>query len=197
LYRYLYLDIWSRQNVGWIVHEEQRGAFALHLLHASCARLGRSAGERVRHSDHSRPMKGISMLAMTQTIGIVPSSSKPQVSRDNRYVAPIFRTHKYRPGEHRTRFDSVQSAANGVERFVRRYNHQHLRSGVGFITPADGQDGRDLAIVAQRRTHYDRALSVHPERWTRAHRPWKRPAEVLLLPNVQALTREAAGLRTA
>jgi putative transposase len=60
-------------------------------------------------------------------------------------------------------------------------------SSIGFATPADRHEGRDLAILARRRTLYERAWSVHPERWTRAHRPWKRPAEVLLLPDIQAL----------
>ena len=179
------------------LNEEQCGVFAADLLQASCERLGRAAGERVLHSDNGKPMKGSSMLAMMQTLGIVPSFSRPHVSDDNPYIESIFRTLKYRPGEHGTRFDTVEEAAAWVERFVRWYNHEHLHSGIGFVTPADRHEGRDIAILDQRRTLYGHAQSAHPERWTRAHRAWKRPSEVLLLPNIHALKLDPLAKRVA
>jgi putative transposase len=196
-YLYLYLDVWSRKIVGWGVNEEQCGAFAADLLQASCDRLGRAAGERVLHSDKGKPMKGSSMLAMMQTLGIVPSFSRPHVSDDNPYIESIFRTLKYRPGEHGTRFDTVQEAADWVRRFVRWYNHEHLHSGIGFVTPADRHEGRDIPILEHRRALYGQAQSVHPERWTRSHRAWKRPSAVLLLPNIQALKLDPTSARVA
>ena len=128
-------------------------------------------------------------------LGIVPSFSRPHVSDDNPYVESIFRTLKYRPGDDETRFDTVEQAADWVQRFVRWYNHVHLHSGIGFVTPADRHEGRDIAILEQRRVLYALAQTAHPERWTGAHRPWKRPETVILLPNMAALKLETlAGL---
>lgn len=186
-YLYLFLDVWSRKVVGWGVHEEQCGDFAADLLDATCARLGRCPGERVLHADNGKPMKGSSMLAMMQALNIVPSFSRPHVSDDNPYVESIFRTLKYRPGHDGTRFDTLEEAAAWVESFVRWYNHEHLHSGIGFVTPADRHEGRDIAILEHRRALYDHAQAAHPERWTRSHRPWNRPEEVLLLPAQQAV----------
>jgi len=186
-YLYLFLDVWSRKVVGWGVNDEQCGDFAADLLDATCAQLGRCPGERVLHADNGKPMKGSSMLAMMQALNIVPSFSRPHVSDDNPYVESIFRTLKYRPGHDGMRFDTVEEAEQWVEKFVRWYNHQHLHSGIGFVTPADRHERRDLAILAQRRSLYDEAQAAHPERWTKRHRPWDRPEKVLLLPSQQAV----------
>jgi putative transposase len=196
-YLYLFLDVWSRKVVGWGVHEEQCGDFAAGLLDATCARLGRCPGERVLHSDNGKPMKGSSMLAMMQTLNVVPSFSRPHVSDDNPYVESIFRTLKYRPGHDGTRFDTVEEAAAWAQNFVTWYNHVHLHSGIGFVTPADRHEGRDIAILQHRRALYSRAQAAHPERWTKAHRPWERPDQVLLLPNQHVLKLDPSTRRAA
>jgi hypothetical protein len=76
-------------------------------------------------------------------------------------------------------------------------HNEHLHSGIGFVTPADRHEGRDIAILEQRRALYDIAQSARPERWTRAHRAWKRPSEVLLLPNTRALKLDPMTARVA
>ena len=164
---------------------------------ASGQRLGRCPGERVLHADNGKPMKGSSMLAMMQSLNVVPSFSRPHVSDDNPYVESIFRTLKYRPGHDGTRFDKLEEAAAWVEKFVRWYNHEHLHSGIGFVTPADRHEGRDIAILQHRRALYDEAQAAHPERWTRRHRPWNRPEAVLLLPSQQAVRLDPEEQRAA
>jgi transposase len=49
------------------------------------------------HSDNGSPMKGETMLATMQRLGVAHSRSRPSVSNDNPYSESLFRTLKYRP----------------------------------------------------------------------------------------------------
>jgi putative transposase len=42
----------------------------------------------VLHSDNGKPMRGATMTATLQWLGVVPSFSRPHVSNDNPYVTP-------------------------------------------------------------------------------------------------------------
>jgi len=42
-------------------------------------------------------MKGETMLATMQRLGVTPSRSRPSVSNDNPFSESLFRTLKYRP----------------------------------------------------------------------------------------------------
>lgn len=182
-YLYLVEDVWSRMILGWEVHETE------------CNELAAALVERIRrenpdvdlrgwvlHSDNGGPMKGATMLATLQRLGVVPSFSRPSVSDDNPYVESLFRTLKYCPEYPSSGFASVEQARLWVARFVTWYNDSHHHSGIGFVTPAARHAGHDVAILAARRETYARARDRHPERWSRHTRPWKRPATVTLNP---------------
>ena len=130
----------------------------------------------ILHSDNGSAMKGATMLATLQRLGVVPSFSRPSVSDDNPYVESLFRTAKYCPHFPLRRFGSVDDARSWVAGFVRSYNDEHQHSRIGFVAPADRHAGRDHAILAARRETYARARERHPERWARSTRPWSRPA---------------------
>jgi putative transposase len=181
-YLYVFLDIWSRKIVGWGVHHEQCGKFASELLEALCDELDVSSRGLVLHSDNGKPMKGSSMLSTMEWLGIVPSFSRPSVSDDNPYIESLFRTIKYRPGVAGQRFASVEQAVEWAQHLVHWYNHEHLHSAIGLVTPDDRHSGRDLQLLAQRRRVYKQAHSLHPERWTGAVRRWSRPLTVSLNP---------------
>jgi hypothetical protein len=132
-------------------------------------------------------MKGSSMLSTMQWLGIVPSFSRPNVSDDNPFVEALFRTLKYRPGYASQRFATLEQATHWVARFVRWYNHEHLHSGIGFVTPHDRHTGADVALLAKRRAVYTKAHERHPERWTRNVRSWQRPRVVRLQPDREAI----------
>jgi len=186
-YLYLFLDIWSRKVVGWGVHDSQCGEFASQLLEAICDRLDTDPTGIVLHSDNGKPMKGSSMLSTMQFLGIVPSFSRPHVSDDNPFVESLFRTLKYRPGSAGLRFDKLEEAVAWVEKLVHWYNHEHLHSAIGFVTPHDRHTGADVAVLNARRLVYKRAYLAHPERWTRNVRAWNRPAKVRLHPDRPAI----------
>lgn len=185
-YFYLYLveDVWSRKILGWEVH----GCESTDLAGALLERIRDEAGAHVDlrgwvlHSDNGSPMKGATMLATMQRLGVVPSFSRPGVSNDNPFSESLYRTMKYVPHYPRDGFATIDAARAWVASFVTWYNEEHRHSGIGFVAPAERHDGRDLAILAARRALYERARRCRPERWASHTRPWKRPAVVRLNP---------------
>jgi putative transposase len=80
---YLVLDIWSRRVVGWDVHEREVATHAATLIQRICAESGVDPKGLVLHSDNGKPMRGSTMIATLQWLGIVPSFSRPHVCNDN------------------------------------------------------------------------------------------------------------------
>lgn len=194
-YLYLIVDIWSRKIVGWSVEESESTDLAAALFRRTCAELGLDPEGLVLHSDNGGPMKGSTMLATLQQLGVVASFSRPHVSDDNPYSEALFRTLKYRPGYPSKPFATVEEARRWVAGFVAWYNAEHLHSGIGFVTPEDRHSGRDVMLLERRRQVYERARRRHPERWSRGTRTWPYVEEVRL--NPQTASAALAAEKTA
>jgi transposase InsO family protein len=180
-YLYLVVDVWSRKVVGWAVHEREAHELAAELVGGIC-RDERVDPGLVLHSDNGGPMKGGTMLATLQRLGVVPSFSRPGVSDDNPYSEALFRTLKYRPGFPSKPFASLDAARAWLAGFVRWYNTKHLHSGICFVTPETRHAGADIAVLANRTQVYRRARRRHPERWSRQTRNWTHIRTVVLHP---------------
>lgn len=181
-YLYLVLDIYSRKIVGWQVYAEEASALAADLLRDICAREGIERDQVTLHSDNGSPMKGATMLATLQELGVIPSFSRPSVSNDNPYSESLFRTLKYRPEYPEKPFVSLAEARRWVEGFVDWYNHEHLHSEIRYVTPAQRHRGEDWAILAKRQQVYRLAKARHPNRWRGDIRNWEPITEVYLNP---------------
>jgi putative transposase len=181
-YLYLVVDIWSRKIVGWSVEESESTDLAAALFRRTCAELGLDPQGLVLHSDNGGPMKGSTMLATLQQLGVVPSFSRPHVSDDNPYSEALFHTLKYCPDYPSRPFASVEEARAWVAAFVAWYNSTHLHSAIGFVTPNDRHSGRDLLLLERRRQVYEQARRRHPERWSGATRSWEHVETVRLNP---------------
>lgn len=179
---YLVVDVWSRKILGWDVHEAESSEFAAALVERVRVSADRELDGWILHSDNGGPMKGATMLATLQRLGVVPSFSRPRVSDDNPFAESLFRTLKYRPEYPVSGFATLEGARRWVAAFVHWYNHEHQHSGIGFVTPADRHAGDDLEILDARRCVYERARRRHPERWSRDTRAWSRPDVVVLNP---------------
>jgi len=121
----------------------------------------------VLHSDNGKPMRGNTMIATLQWLGIVPSFSRPHVSDDNPYSEALFRTLKHGPAYPRLPFADIEAARQWVARFVGWYNGQHRHSAIRFVTPDERHFGREDSILARRHALYERARRTKPERWSR------------------------------
>lgn len=184
-YLYLFLDVWSRKVVGWTVLEAESNEEAARLFRQICSDEGVDPEGLVLHSDNGGPMKGATMLATLQKLGVVPSFSRPSVSDDNAFAESFFRTAKYRPSYPSGAFESLDAATQWVRDFVTWYNEEHQHSAIRFVTPADRHAGRDVEILAHRHEVYERAHARHPERWSAATRNWTPIETVILNPRRQ------------
>jgi putative transposase len=180
---YMIEDVYSRKIVGWEVHFEESACRASTLIEKAYKANGIGSKPLVLHSDNGSPMKGATMLATLQKLGVMPSFSRPSVSDDNPYSESLFRTLKYCPRYPSKPFGSIDSARQWVMSFVNWYNHQHRHSGIKFVTPAQRHEQVDAALLANRTTVYERAKASHPHRWkSRSVRNWSHIGEVWLNP---------------
>ena len=184
-YLYLVLDVFSRKVVAFGVHDVESPSLASDLVESACTREGVVRNSLVLHADNGGPMKGSTMLATLQRLGVVASFSRPSVSDDNPFSEALFRTMKYRPGYPKKPFADIAEATIWVDSFIRWYNTEHLHSGIRFVRPNDRHEGSDRAILAARHRIYTKARSTTPRRWTGATRNWTPVGAVRLNPEKQ------------
>lgn len=182
LYLYLIMDVWSRRIVGWTIAETESAAIAADLVTRICRDENIDPRGLVLHSDNSRPMRGHTMIATLQWLGIVPSFSRPHVSDDNPYSEALFRTLKHSPAYPRIPFATLDAALAWVARFVAWYNGQHRHSAIRYVTPDERHFGRERVVLSKRCKLYEKARRSNPERWTRGIRDWSPVTIVILNP---------------
>jgi transposase InsO family protein len=189
-YLYLFMDIFSRKIVGWQIYDVESSALAGEVVRDICQRENIAPEQVVLHSDNGSPMKGATMLATLQALGVMPSFSRPSVSNDNPYSESLFKTLKYRPAYPRTAFDSLLAARQWVGGFVHWYNHEHRHSAIRFVTPAQRHAGVDASLLRNRAEVYQAARTAHPERWSGSTRNWD-PVSIVHL-NPEQMNKNAA-----
>lgn len=189
-YLYLVVDLYSRKIVGWCVEDSENSDSAAELVREIAAREGLSPDQLRLHSDNGTPMKGVTLLVTLQTLGIVPSFSRPSVSNDNAYSESLFKTLKYRPEYPTKPFADLQAARRWVADFVHWYNHEHRHSAIRFVTPAQRHAGLDHEILAQREATYAQAKARHPLRWSGQTRNWTPISVVWLNPDQSQQSKE-------
>jgi putative transposase len=182
LYLYLVVDLFSRRVVGWEVHDSESNEKAAHLIQRTWRQAGSPAQLRL-HSDNGGPMKGATLLATLQWLGVVPSYSRPGVSDDNPFSEALFRTLKYRPTFPEHPFGSIAHARTWVTSFVAWYNTEHRHSAIRFVTPDERHFGTETAVLAARAQLYERARKRHPSRWRGSTRNWAPIGPVRLGPS--------------
>ena len=79
-YLYLILDIYSRKIVGWEVHQREGAELAAELVRKAVWAEGCFTRPLVLHADNGSPMKGATMKATLERLGVIASYSRPRVS---------------------------------------------------------------------------------------------------------------------
>jgi transposase InsO family protein len=199
IYLYLIVDIFSRKVVGYSVRDQELSDYAALLVDEACQREGIRKDTLVLHQDNGSPMKGATLKATLDKLGVTPSYSRPHVSDDNPYSESLFRTLKYRPEYPTKPFASLEAATKWVVAFVRWYNTEHRHSGIRYVTPEERHNGEDEEILTYRQKVYEEARKEHPERWSGKTRNWEPIREVYLNPEepVSKLTTGRAYMQRA
>ena len=179
-YLYLFIDIFSRKIVGWQVYDTESSELASDVMRDICIRENIAPDQVVLHSDNGSPMKGATLLATLQALGVTPSFSRPAVSNDNPYSESLFKTMKYRPAYPSQAFESLLAARRWVGMFIQWYNHEHRHSAIRFVTPAERHANLDTELLQKRANVYEEAKKRHPERWSGVTRNWQ-PVRVVHL----------------
>lgn len=197
-YLYLMMDVFSRMIVGWVVEEVESAEHAARLMDKTCLDQCILKAQLTLHADNGGPMKGATMLAMLQNLGVAPSFSRPSVSDDNPFSESLFKTLKYRPSYPDGAFASLEESRTWVAKFVHWYNTEHLHSGIRFVTPHSRHYGGDAVILEKRHEVYQKAKLANPARWSGNTRDWTVITEVRLNPgkekknDIEKLTVQAA-----
>jgi transposase InsO family protein len=181
-YLYMVVDVWSRKIVAWTIAQQESSEIAAAMITRASVENGVDRDQLVIHSDNGGPMKGATLLATLQFLGIVPSFSRPRVYDDNPYSEALFRTLKYRPEYPSLPFQSMQEAQQWVAGFVSWYNTEHRHSGIRFVTPQVRHAGQEAQVLEKRKDVYQEAKQKNPSRWTGTTRNWSPITEVSLNP---------------
>ncbi len=194
-YLYLILNLFSRQIVGFEVHDSDTAEHAAHLARRTALAEGVHAMplRPVLHGDNGATLKATTVLAMLHWLGISPSYSRPRVSDDNAFAEALFRTAKYRPEFPAKGFADLEAARAWAARFVQSrfvqwYNDEHRHSGIRYVTPAQRHAGEDGRLLGARHAVYQEARERNPRRWSRHTRTWTPVATVTLNPERDAVT---------
>ncbi|UUC94821.1 MULTISPECIES: integrase core domain-containing protein [Comamonas] len=117
-----------------------------------------------------------------QTLGVVPSYSRPRASNDNAYAEALFRTARYCPLWIARPFGNVQQARQWVLRFVAWYNEEHRHSALKYVRPGQRHRRQYRRLLQQRMQLYAQARKHNPQRRSAGPLNWHRPDEVCLNP---------------
>jgi len=181
-YLYVFLDVFSRKIVAWQVFANESQIHASELFKDYACRAGIAPGQLTLHSDNGAPMRGATLIATLEQLGVARSLSRPSVSNDNPYLEALFRTLKYRPEHPLEPFPDLAAARTFADLLVQWYNHEHRHSAIRFVTPAQRHAGADRQLLDQRHGLYLAARARHPDRWSGKTRNWKRIERVHLNP---------------
>jgi transposase InsO family protein len=163
-YLYLVMDIFSRKIVGWTVQPVESCEHASWLFQDICRAEKIDKNQISLHSDNGAIMKGSTLLATLQMLGIIPSFSRPAVSNDNPYSEALFKTLKYCP-EFPGSFGCIEDSRAFLRGFVNWYNAEHRHSGINRLTPESLHYGRAEEVIDHRNKVLEGAYARNPSRF--------------------------------
>lgn len=158
---YKITDIFSREIKGYRVETREADHLAVEMFEDA---IGEHGAPEVVHADSGAAMRS-NVLHDTLTAHRVRlSHNRPYVSNDNPFSEAGFRTMKYRPGYPRV-FESLESARDYIDTYVRWYNTEHKHSGIALFSPSQVGDGSWEQAWATRDQALQRYYELHPERF--------------------------------
>jgi len=163
-YLYVILDEFSRYVVAWRLDWMIRASTAKEMFQEAIdsqhlMALPEEQRPRVV-SDRGSTMKSKLLAQTLQPLHLLRCFTRPSTPTDNPFIESFFSTLKGHP-TYPGRFKSFEEASSYCSSFFSWYNHRHLHSGIGLVSPADKHFGRASSIIEQR---------VRKSQWVRKKR---------------------------
>jgi putative transposase len=166
LYLYLLLDEYSRKAISWLISWNQTALEARYLLEEGCINeniLDLPEDQRPEIiNDRGRQMKAKSIKRMFEDHHMPQLFARPRTPNDNPFVESCFGTVKTAP-QYPGRFLDREEAIAYFTRYFPWYNHEHLHSGIQYVTPEQCHTGLRDAIVARRREKFQQQRRLRKE----------------------------------
>ncbi len=178
-YTYMIKDIWTKDIVGWEIHDREDDELAAAMFKR--LQLKHNMKGIILRSDNGNPMKGATMLMTLYNLGVIPSYSRPGVSNDNPFIKALFKTLKYTAG-YPGQFKDIEHARTWMANFVNWYNTEHRHSALGYVTPQQRRSGEYKEIFEKRNVTLAAARKRNPERWGKKQKVWGCVEQVYLNP---------------
>lgn len=150
---YVLLDEYSRYVLAWRLEESVQAAIAREMFwEAIDAQHVLDLAEEVRPrvlSDRGSTMKSRLLAQTLEPLHMLPCFTRPSTPTDNPFIESFFSTLKGHP-TYPGRFETLDQAQAYCMSFFSWYNHRHLHSSIGYVTPADKHYQRAAEILEQR-----------------------------------------------
>ena len=158
------IDQFSRKIVGWDLVPQATAEQAKRVWDEALSAEGLLEAEPVSvgadgqpgglglkaMSDNGSQMKAKTMREFFRDLGIDQVFSRPHTPEDSAYIEAWFATAKCE-GIYREEYDDPAQAWVAIGALVRYYNEERLHQGIGFVTPVERHEGRDVAIIEARK----------------------------------------------
>jgi transposase InsO family protein len=187
VYLYLLLDEYSRKAISWLISWHQTALEARSLLEEGLINeniLDLPEDQRPEIiNDRGRQMKAKSIKSMFEDHAMPQLFARPRTPNDNPFVESLFGAVKTAP-QYPGRFLDREEAIQYFTRYFSWYNHEHLHSGIDYVTPEQCHTGLREAIVARRKEKFKQQQHVRKE-VNRLHRNalTHKPESLIVNPN--------------
>ena len=161
-YAYTIIDLYDRSVVGWTIENSESDEYARRLFQRVHRDL--KVCPQIVHADNGHPMRGVTLAVFLDSLLISRSYSRPRCSNDNAFIESWHKTLKYTVG-YPSRFATLEYARSWFADFVAWYNHEHLHSALGYVTPIQKRTGEAESLYAVRNKTILEARENNPLRW--------------------------------
>lgn len=150
---YVILDEYSRYVIAWRLDWVVQASTAKDMYQEAIDSqhiLDLPEDQRPRVvSDRGSTMKSKLLAQTLDLLHLLRCFTRPSTPTDNPFIESFFSTLKGHP-TYPGRFETFEAALTYCSSFFAWYNHRHLHSAIGFVTPADKHFGRAAPIIEQR-----------------------------------------------